>query len=422
LDEPLSVGVLITLVRGSGAGGHVKCWERFAEAAIALPPGTLDLTIYTLGADVSDESWSSSVRFCALPPRLSTARFSLLAQDAGHTDLAPYHARLARRLGDHTVLHTTDSFSFARTALRVARGNGQALVASIHTDLPAFTRVYSREIIGQVVGTGRLGRLVLDAWNVPDRLGRRAERRVGRLLRSHDRVLVSKDADRTFAEPLVGADRVSWLRRGIDLDRFHPRHRDRARLAADLGIPDDRPLLLFVGRADDSKRVMTVGHAARHLLDEGMDLHVLVVGEGKRRVDLSALLGAHATVPGALPQERLPMLYASADLFVFPSESEVSPNVVLEARASGLPVLLSVRDGGARFVARSGEDGILMDDPAPDAWAKALRPMLANPEARTQMGCRARAVVEATAPTWRTVLEQDLFPAWQAAAAAVSRR
>ena len=426
-SQTLSVAVLVTLSRGPGAGGHVKCWERFAEAAARRGDGALDLTIYTMddgGAspDQRTEALADHVRFRALPPVLGTARLPGLKQGAGDTDLAPYHPALARHLRPHDVLHATDTFAFGRTARRVAKRRGHALVASIHTDLPAFTAVYSREIIARLPGTGWLGRRVLDALALPDRLADGARRKVAGLMRACDRVLVSREADRLMAREIVGPDRVAWLRRGIDLSRFHPDHADRTRLRLDYGIPADRPLLLFAGRADDSKRLMTLAHAARLLLDRGHALHVMAVGEGNRRADLLDLLGTEAaSAPGALPQADLPRLYASADLFVFPSESEVWPNVVLEARASGLPVVLSARDGGARMVRASGLDGVLVEDAAPEAWAAALAPLLDDEAARALMGRRARAIVEESAPSWDDVLDQDLLPVWRRAAATAGR-
>lgn len=423
-DRPLSVGVLITLARGPGAGGHVKCWECLAEAAADLPPGTLDLTVYTMaeGRTETTEALADHVRFTALPAVFGTARVPMLEQGAGHTDLAPHHPALARRLRAHAVLHATDTFTFSQTARRVSRHrrpgrHGTALVASVHTDLPAFTAVYSRDILARLTGSGWLGRRVLDDLDLPGRLGQNATRTVSRFLAGCDRVLVSKEADRTLATRATGDPaRVHWLRRGLDLDRFHPRHRDRARLRLDLGVPADRPLLVFVGRADDSKRVMTLAEAARRLREAGRSLHVLVVGAGNRRDDVLRLLGPEdATAPGALPQTALPRLYASGDLFVFPSESEVSPNVVLEARASGLPVVLSARDGGARFVRTPGHDGVLVDDADPGAWAAALAHLLDAPEATAAMGLAARRAVEETIPSWRAVLEEDLLPVWRAA-------
>ncbi|MFM7546376.1 MAG: glycosyltransferase family 4 protein, partial [Synechococcales cyanobacterium] len=140
----------------------------------------------------------------------------------------------------------------------------------------------------------------------------------------------------------------------------------------------------------------------------------------------------HVTLTGQIPQSELPWLYASSDLFVFPSESEVSPNVVIEAKASGLPVFISSRDGGAQFIQFSGLDGVLVDDPDPMAWAEAIAPYLAPPldkgmessvddrELQTtdailrrySMGTAARHTIDQV-PHWSDVLTMDLLPVWE---------
>jgi glycosyltransferase involved in cell wall biosynthesis len=414
-ERPLSVGVLVTLELSPKAGGHVKCWERFAEAAVGRPDA-LDLTLYFLGKRETTTVLADNVRLRQLPAAFGTDRFSFLDQGAGNTDLAGFHKGLARYLEHHDVLHGTDTFSFARTARKVARARGKALVHSIHTDLPKFTRVYSREIIGRFVGAGALGRFVLDRLKVPEMLGRDAERKIRRLLRGAERILVSKDEDRGLVGDLVSPDHLSFLRRGIDRTRFHPANRDRARLREALGVPEDRPVLLFVGRADDSKKIMTMARAARILLDRGLDLHALCLGEGARVEDVRALLGDRGTLPGNRPQSELSWIYAGADLFVFPSESEVYPNVVREARASGLPCFLSARDGGAQFIQDSGGDGVLLDTQDPVAWADAIEPFLRDPSRRAAMGARALDIVARDYPSWRAVLEEDLMPVWMGAA------
>ncbi|MCF8478898.1 MAG: glycosyltransferase [Rhodospirillum sp.] len=415
LTRPLSVGVLVTLELSPRAGGHVKCWERFAEAATNLPDA-LDLTVYFLGKRETTTVLAENVRFRQLPAVLASDRFSILNQGAGNTDLAGYHKGLAHHLIHHDVLHGTDSFSFSRTARTLAVKQGKALVHSIHTDLPKFIRVYSREIIGRVVGQGALGSAVLDGVRIPEMLGRNAERKIKRLLRGADRILVSKDEDRDLVRDLVPPEHLSGLRRGIDKTRFNPANRDRRKLRETLGVPEDKPVLLFVGRADDSKNVMTMVKAARVLLDRGIPLHVLCLGDGARLKELRTLLGENGTAPGNRPQKELSGIYASADLFVFPSESEVTPNVVREARASGLPVFLSAKDGGAQFVVERGVDGMLLDSQDPTLWADALEPFLTDANRRKAMGAAARTIVEADDPSWLDVLELDLMPAWTGAA------
>jgi glycosyltransferase involved in cell wall biosynthesis len=247
-------------------------------------------------------------------------------------------------------------------------------------------------------------------------LGRNAEGKIKRLLRGADRILVSKNEDRNLVWDLVPPKHLTNLRRGINKTFFNPAKRDRRKLCETLGVPEDKPVLLFVGRADDSKKVMTMAKAARILLDRGIPLHALCLGDGARVEDVRSLLGDNSTTPGNRSQEELSRIYASADLFVFPSESEVTPNVVREARASGLPVFLSAKDGGAQFVLENGIDGVLLDSQDPTLWADALEPFLTDATRRKAMGAAARAIVEADYPSWFDVLQTDLMPAWTGAA------
>jgi glycosyltransferase involved in cell wall biosynthesis len=156
--------------------------------------------------------------------------------------------------------------------------------------------------------------------------------------------------------------------------------------------------------------------AAKLLIDEGLDVHVLVVGEGHDRAQIRNLLGARATTPGNLPQAELAWIYAGADLFVFPSRTEVSPNVVLEAKASGLPVVVAAEHGGGQFVARSGEDGLVLASTNPDDWAAAIRPLVLDGAERARIGGAARDWIEREWPDWGEVLERDLLTAWHEAA------
>jgi glycosyltransferase involved in cell wall biosynthesis len=142
----------------------------------------------------------------------------------------------------------------------------------------------------------------------------------------------------------------------------------------------------------------------------------LVAGDGHERGSIAALLGDRATLPGNLPQGELAWIYASADVFVFPSTTEVSPNVVLEAKASGLPVVVAADHGGGLFVARSGEDGIVLSDMGAASWAEAIAPLVLDETRRAEIGRQARRWIEREWPDWSEVLERDLMAAWHEAA------
>jgi glycosyltransferase involved in cell wall biosynthesis len=412
-QRALNVAVLVTLERGPDAGGHVKCWERFGEAA-AETPDTLNLTLHFLGPKERSEQPARNVRIVEHPARLGTRTFPFLNAGAGHTDLARYHPAVAPALAGADVVHATDFFSFGRTALKVAQQTGCGLVASIHTDVPLFTRIYAAEIFRNTLGP--LCRHLNDTWRLPDRIARRIERGIDRNLARCDRVLVSKQRDQVRLEALLPGGRVTFLRRGIDRARFSPTHRDRAWLQSAHGIPAERLVLMFAGRADASKNVMVAAEAAARLIREGRDLQLLVAGHGSALDGIRALLGARATLPGNVPQPLLARYLASADLFLFPSTTEVSPNVVLEAKASGLPVLVASAHGGGQFIAQNGVDGLILASADPGDWTEAARPLLLDADRRMAIGGAARRWAEQDWPSWRQVLEQDLLPAWRSTA------
>jgi glycosyltransferase involved in cell wall biosynthesis len=175
-------------------------------------------------------------------------------------------------------------------------------------------------------------------------------------------------------------------------------------------------VLMFAGRVEQGKNVMTLAAAARQLIDRGLDLAVLVAGEGSERRRVQALLGDRAVLPGNVDPRTLAWLYASADLFVFPSRIEESPNVVLEAKASGVPPLVAP-GGGDVFVAIPGADGFVIAESAPEAWAQVIGELAASPGWRAVLGRAARLDVEKNRPSWDDVLAEDLIPVWQAAVA-----
>lgn len=406
----LRVAVLVTLERGGTAGGHVKCWERFAEAAIHLPE-ELDLTVHFLGRTSRVEHLAGHVRLREHPAVFSTRRLRFLDQGAGHTDLAPFHPAVATALAGSDVVHATDFFSFGRSALSYARRHGNGLIASIHTDIPQFTRIYAGDVFRRMAG-GRLGGMLSDRLHLPDHIALRMSRTIDARLQRCHQVLVSKPEDYQRLLESLGPHRLALLRRGIDAERFSPRHRDRARLHQIYGIPTERSVLMFAGRVDASKSAMLVAETARQLIQAGQDIHLLIVGDGEDRGRIADLLGERACLTGHVPQETLAWLYASADLFLFPSTTEVSPNVVLEAKASGLPVLVAASHGGAQFIGQPGIDGFVLASRNPADWVSVVGSLLKEPAWRQSVGKAASSWIDSHWPSWIDVLRSDLLPAW----------
>ncbi|WP_149182544.1 glycosyltransferase [Streptomyces sp. TRM49041] len=414
-----SVAVLVELVRSGTSGGHVKCWERFAESATRLPERTtggpdLDLTVYFLGERERVEVLSPRVRYVMLRPVLSTA--SLMSADGAEdtSDVAPYHPRLAALLPRHDVWHLTHSFAYAATAVRLARrmarrpAPGPRLVGSVHTDVPLLASVYTRYLA--------------DRWLPGDHpapgaiLADRAEtwlrRRYDRLLDCCECVLVPTSEGCAELARKLGPHRVALLRRGVDHERFRPDATARARLAREYGVPADRPLVLFAGRLDATKGVPLLTESLRLLRDRGQAVHAIMAGSGAEAGAVRRSLGPAVTLLGQLPQDRLAQVYAGCDLFVFPSRTETCGNVVAEAMASGLAVVLPEGARTTRWLAEPGRDGIVVRRDDPRDWAEALGTLVDRPDLLYAVRHRATATARAVHPSWDRVLAEDLLPVW----------
>lgn len=411
---PLKVGVLVDLPLGPRAGGHVRCWERLAQAALGLAD-RLDLTVHFIGTEAEERALGDSVRYRLEPPVFSTERLGFLSHVPDHTDLAPRHRRLERQLAAYDVIHTTDAyFAYARSALRVGKRQRIPVVNSVHTNTPEYARVFTAQTIERLFGAGMLARLLLDRM----RLAERVEQSMLRRLADHQRrcafTLVSRPDQLDATRALTGG-RAGLLRRGVDHALFTPAKRDRAWLARRYGIPPERFVVFCAGRLNRGKNVRFLADAMAGLVADGVDAQLVCAGDGDDRAAILARLGERATCPGTVEAPELAMLYAAADLFAFPSRIEESANVVLEALASGLPVLVTRESGMGRVVA-DGLAGMILPGKAPEPWIAALTRLAGDPDRRRQMSRAARRQAERAVPSWRDVLEEDLLPHWQQAA------
>jgi glycosyltransferase involved in cell wall biosynthesis len=412
----LRVGVLVDLPLHPTAGGHVKCWERLALAAARFPDA-LDLTVHFAGPAPEIRPLGENVRYALAPPVFSTDRLGFLSHVPDHTDLAPWHPRLARILPRYDVIHTTDAyFAYARTALKVARRHGIPLVNSIHTDIPEYARLLTAATIERLLGRGRTARLLVERLAIPDGIERRMIRRLARYQDACAVALIARTDQLAGAVARLGG-RAGLLRRGIDPQFFHPAKRDRAWLSAAHGIPPERLVVLCAGRLNRGKNMLLMVGAVTALAAEGIDIQLLCAGEGDLREAVCQRLGPRATCPGSVDAEHLARLYACADLFAYPSKVAECANVMLEALSSGLPVLVA-HESSMERVLIDGEAGLTLPAADAGAWAAAMAGLAENPERRRSMGRAARCYAECHLPSWNDVLAEDLLPRWHEAVAA----
>jgi glycosyltransferase involved in cell wall biosynthesis/predicted metal-dependent phosphoesterase TrpH len=174
----------------------------------------------------------------------------------------------------------------------------------------------------------------------------------------------SAAADATLGELGVDPGRVGRWDRGVDVARFTPAKRDPGR------FPRDRINVLYAGRLTREKGVDLLADAFISARAREPRLHLVLAGGGPEEGRLRARLGRAATFLGWLDGEELAATYASADLFLFCSQTDTFGQVVLEAQASGLPVVAVAAGGPAELIA-DGRSGLL-SAARPEALAGAV--------------------------------------------------
>ena len=174
----------------------------------------------------------------------------------------------------------------------------------------------------------------------------------------------------------------------------------------------ERPRILCVGAVGVRKGAETLIRAVDKLRGAA-ELHLVGVVEDGFRALLDRLPLEHVVLVGAVPHHALVETYRGADIFCLPSVEEGFGMVVLEAMASGLPVVVSDQVGARDAI--SGEAGIVVPVADVDALAEALRAIVEDPQKRREMGERARQAAVGGANGWEDYVDR-LWPAYLALA------
>ncbi|GAB4376485.1 MAG: glycosyltransferase family 4 protein [Elainellaceae cyanobacterium] len=201
-------------------------------------------------------------------------------------------------------------------------------------------------------------------------------------------IAVSNKVTQELIEAGVPPDRIQMIANGVDLQEFHPGKADRYKL----GLPEQVSLALFVGDIRTPRKNLDTILKA---LAQVPELHLAVVGAttGSPYPKLAEKLALKERTHFLGYRQDVPELMRAADFFVFPSRYEACTLVLLEAMASGLPVIAATTTGTA--VPVSSDFGILLADPDDtEALVNALKQLSGNRELRLKMGQAARAIAE----------------------------
>src|ERR1700680_1957918 len=179
--------------------------------------------------------------------------------------------------------------------------------------------------------------------------------------------------------------------RGLDTELFNPARRDPA-FWEKYGVATNGEVrLLYVGRISREKDLDVLATAYRSLREEGLSVQLFIVGHGPYSQTLSETL-PDAVFTGYLKGKELAAAYASADIFVFPSTTDTSGNVIIKAHASGVPVIVS-DSGGPKELVEDNTNGLITKSHDVEDFSRAIRVRWVDPALRKQMGDHARQSV-----------------------------
>jgi glycosyltransferase involved in cell wall biosynthesis len=205
----------------------------------------------------------------------------------------------------------------------------------------------------------------------------------------------SESADASLRALGVASGRIGRWDRGVDIGRFDPRLRDPGLLPGELSV-------LYAGRLTSEKGADLLAEAFLSAHARDPRLHLVLAGGGPEEHALRERLGPDATFLGWLDSRELARVYASADVFLFASRTDTFGQVILEAQASGLPVV-AVAEGGPLSLIENGRTGRLCP-PEPDALADAVLELAHSPGLRRQLARSGHAAVRER--TWERALER----------------
>jgi glycosyltransferase involved in cell wall biosynthesis len=306
--------------------------------------------------------WSHAGRLTKVPPRDSIdglsvrhPRFMLLPK-VGHSVAGPLYAA-----------------SLAMVLLELRRRFDVILGSWAYPD--GFAAV----VLAELLGVPAVVKLHGSDMNVVARMRGPRRRLEWALPRAARVIAVSKPLAEQARALGVAPERIDVIRNGIDRTTFRPR--DRAQARASLGLDGDGAVVLYVGHVTREKGAHDLVRAVAQAGPRLREAHLVVVGDGggfEEVRELAAELGIRASFMGARPHDEVATWLGACDVLALPSWNEGMPNVVLEALASGRPVVAS-RVGGIPDVIDSDSSGRLVPPRDAVALAHALEDVLSEP-------------------------------------------
>ncbi len=290
----------------------------------------------------------------------------------------PNQKFLKRQINDFNpnIIHINSPCSLGYSAVRFANKNFIPAVATYHTHFPSYAKYY------------KIKSLETCGWNYIRKLYNNCERVYV------PSIPVLNELDQQ------GINNLAFLPHGVDIQTFNPKYKDNHWRKTFGG--EGKSILLYVGRLVWEKDLKDLAAAYQILSNKRRDFTLILVGEGPIKNDLERLM-PKAVFLGYKTGLELSKIYASSDIFVFPSTTETFGNVTLEAMASGLSPVCAKKGGAAGFI-RDFETGLLSKPNDPTNLAEKIELLLDNYELKNKISNNALSYAQTQ--TWVNIFDR----------------
>lgn len=281
----------------------------------------------------------------------------------------PYNKKLREALDQFSpdLIHFTSPSLFGRFAIKYAQKHGLPVMNIYHTHYPVYLKYY----------VGRLGDFLI---------GGIAKYLFSWYYRNSDLTLVpTRTVKKDLIKLGIPSHKLKIWSRSLKVEKFNPSFRDESLF--DLVIPRENKKVLFVSRLIKEKEMKTLHKVYKRLRKSDKSISMIITGDGPMREWLEKKM-PKAIFTGKKVGTDLSRIYASSDLFFFPSESETFGNVVIEAMASGLPVIAADAGGPSELI-KNNKNGFLVKPRKAKKFSAKIIEVLSDPLLHAKMSTEA---------------------------------
>ena len=408
----MKIAILVDLKLCKESGGHVKYWERICESIKNEDfIRNLDLSIFFLGDKSETKFISKNINYKICRPIFSSGLLKFIGIDADQTDLFPFNPFLFFKLKKFDLIHTTDQFfSMSKTAKIASKIWSIPITTSIHTDTPPYTRYYVEKVLRNFFCKLKIDDFLINKLRLPNYFENRMFQKIYKYIKVVDHAMV---ADKIYSpKTLISISKnvsITRLNRGINSKIFFFKKEDKRVLKKKYNIPNKDKIIFFSGRIHELKGAVFLTKIHKELNAKGLSVTTLMAGEKIHEKKCLNITSEKINLLGYLPTTEIVKLYRICDLFIFPSNFEIGPNVVLEAKACRAVCVVSPNGGGKR-IEKSGLDGIIINKLELNRWVNTVSDLLQNDLKRKKI---RDFLIKQQPMSWKKIFKDDLLVHWE---------